>query len=139
MPTQHLLSGDTSDNSSWFADHNAAAFPVTVQGSSDTKVLGVFLYSGGFTNADRLQQALQEAAAKRFPQRERPLRLGCRLTRNSEVEKSEDTSWTMAENQMIALEVDSADERLVKTLVYETFNKITDAKKRPGGYNLRDC
>ena len=43
----------------------------------------------------------------------------------------------MAENQMIALEVDSADERLVKTLVYETFNKITDAKKRPGGYNLR--
>ena len=137
MEPQHLLSGDTSDTSSWFADNNAAAFPVAVQGSSDTKVLGVFLYSGGFTNAERLKQALQEAAAKRFPQRERPLRLGCRLTRNSEVQKSEETSWTMAENQMIVLEVDTADERLVKTLVYETFNKITDAKKRPGGYNLR--
>ena len=104
MSPQHLLSGDTSDNSSWFADHNSAAFPVTVQGSSDTKDLGVFLYSGAFINTDRLTQSLQDTAVKLFPQREKPLRLGCRLTRNQEVEKSEETNWTMAENQMISLE-----------------------------------
>ena len=125
IPSQHIVSGDSSNNLSWYDSNQCHSYPATVQGSSETKILGVLLYSGSFINTDRLDNALKDLARRRF---QRDVKLGCRLTRNTEITKQEGTfrSWIMAKNQMVSIEVDVGNEQLVKQIVYVHFNKTKD-------------
>jgi hypothetical protein len=48
-------------------------------------------------------------------------------------------NWTMAENQLVHLEADRTQAKLIKSLLYRLFNfkEQNTNRKRPGGYNLR--
>jgi hypothetical protein len=121
--------------SGWFDDNKSAAYFCTVQESSSTKVFGELLYSGPFLNTDRLHKVIQVECVKR----KQSLCFGCRPRKNPDIVRPEGSKgdWILAENQPVVIEVDVEDEKILKAIVYTTFNKITDFKLHPRGYNIR--
>jgi hypothetical protein len=137
-PNQHLISGNSSNLASWFDDHDCGAWLCTVQGADDTVPVGELLYGGPFLDVVRVKDQLEKACKKVFPNQE-PVRFGCRISKNLDVpmDDGKPRNWMLAENQLIRVEAARGDARKVKHVLYQTINKITDFRKRPGSYNIR--
>jgi hypothetical protein len=137
VPRQHLLSGNLSNLASWFDDNDCGAWACTVQGSDDTVPVGELLYLGPFVDVVRINKQIQQACCKVVKNKE--LKFGCRTSKNPEVvlEDNRPRNWMLAENQMVLIEADRNDAKKLKQVLYATFNKTKDFRRRPGQYNSR--
>jgi hypothetical protein len=134
----HLTSSDRSDNSDWFDDNQAGGYMCTVQGSDDPVSIGDMLFTGGFSDAQRIEEVTKEAFKRFSPQTE--FLIGCRLRKNKDITMEQGNgyrNWTMAENQLVHIEADRSQAKQIKTLLYRVNNKKMENKHRPGGYNIR--
>jgi hypothetical protein len=135
-PVINLTSTQESASHYFFDDNNVASFLATVQDSENTVDLCIFLYSGPFTDPVRLTFVIQAECEKFYKKK---LKFGCKARKVKAIQSDNKkfSSWTMADNQPINLEVDKEDAKALKALLYTRFNKVADRKKRPGGYNFR--
>lgn len=135
-PRQHLLSGNLSNQASWFDERDSGAWLCTVQGSDDTVPVGDLLYGGPFLDIVRITDQIQQVGTRVFQE---PLRFGCRISKNLDVPLTDDKprNWMLAENQLVLVEADRQDVKKLKNLLYQVINKQTDFRKRPGAYNVR--
>jgi hypothetical protein len=140
MNVEQFTHSDSSNHSAWFDTHKCIGFPATVQNADTTKVLGEFMYSGAFIDTNHLEEVIHQAARECLGKDYKKLRFGCRVRKNRDVplpDSGTPGNWTMAENQLVSIEVAIDDERPLKNVLYKCFNKTTDPKDRPGGYNFR--
>ena len=134
-PSNIFLSNADSSTKYWF--DNAGSYRCTVQNSWNTIDLGDALYSGGFCNAEYMKKCIQTVALQTY---KKELRFGIRVKKNQEIQVDESSKgpggWLMQANQLLHLEVDRADDKLLKNILYNCFNKTEDRMKRPGYYAI---
>ena len=121
----------------WYDDHECLAFRCPVQASDKTAIIGAFLYSGKFIDAERLNECLIKELETKMPSRE--IKMGCKARKMKEVEVEETVQgpWSMAANQLVQVEADAAQARTIHQFIYRRFNKTETNVPRPGEYNLR--
>jgi hypothetical protein len=135
-PVVNLTSTQESASQYFFDDNDMASFLATVQDAENTVDLCIFLYSGPFNDPVRLTSVIQSECEKTYKKK---LRFGCKSRKVKAIQSDSKkfSGWAMADNQPINLEVAKEDAQALKALLYARFNKVTDRKKRPGGYNFR--
>ncbi|CAB9522813.1 hypothetical protein SEMRO_1344_G264690.1 [Seminavis robusta] len=133
---EHFTSSDKSDNSDWFDDNESAAYFCTVQNSDDPVSLGDFLFSGAFSDPVRIADVIHKMCQTTY---NKTLHFGCRVRKVKEIDStlSKPRVWTMADNQMVHIEVDRKEAKTLQKILHKHFNKTDDPKMRPGGYNFR--
>ena len=104
-----------------------------MQGSNCIVPLGEHLYSGPFLDANQITEQLQRVCAAKFPDH---IRFGCRLSKNLEISLAPQKfcNWTLAENQLIKVEVDRNNVKRLEKVMYAYVNKKSDFRHRPGQY-----
>ena len=130
-------SNDDRNHASWYHDNDCKAFLSTVQGSDNTILLGKLLYSGPFLDANCITEQLQQVCADKFPD---PIRFGCRLSKSLEIPLAPQKyrNWTLAENQLVKVEVNHNDVKRLKKVMYAYINKKSDFCQHPGPRTIQD-
>jgi hypothetical protein len=135
----HLTSTNESETNDYFSDTDNKAYLCSVQDSDDTVDLCDLIYSGPFTNYMDVEKHIRMAIASRSKDLdENSISFGVRLKKNKEIPEPKFTkNWLIKPNMMLHIEVDRLQAKTLKSILYVLFNKATELKPRPGGYNFR--
>ncbi|MCA1807768.1 MAG: hypothetical protein LC687_07970, partial [Actinobacteria bacterium] len=134
--TDDLTSTAASAITDWFDDNDAMGYKATVQGTDNAKPCGILTYSGKWSDHTRVYGKIDEGLRAKG----HTLKFGCRVKKCKEITSLQDgkfRNWIMADDQLIHIECAAEDQVVLKTYLYNEFNKKDNRLHRPGGYNYR--
>ena len=112
---EEFTSKDGSNVTDWFDDNGGVCILCTVQNSEDVSPIGLFACSGAFSDHNRITECIHEELKTR--KSSVMWKVGCRTKKVFKMEKSNEGAWIMADNQMVHVE---ADRKQAKVIAYIT-------------------
>ena len=121
---------------SWYDEYESKGFLCGIQESDKVETIGAFLYSGPFIDHHRLTKVIHDELTGKYPTKK--WLVGCRVKKMKEIdEPATSTSYMMADNQLVHLEADASQAKVIHQYVYRRFNHMDNNPGRPGGNLLR--
>jgi hypothetical protein len=120
----------------WLTENNCGCFPVTVQNSDDPKEIGIFLYTGNFTDYHQMCSIIKDIFAQKYPREEPKFGFKAKNNRNIKLD-SKPPNFTMAANTPVTVECDETQIKKLQAILYEAYNRDGDRRTRIGYYHTR--